>query len=245
MRLIKIFTSFYLIHFKFLIRQPSYFLSAMIFPSLFFLIFAKQHAKTLEAGLLLLCSFSCFAVLGVVILDTGVQYSKDRNTGWLEYLSSLPSPKWMYPLSKSLVLLTFSLLSASLVVATVTATTPAEVGFKDLFILYGLLSLGSLPFIFLGLTIGRLFSPDGSVAISNLIYLLLSFAGGLWMPPEALPKRIADVSSLLPTRFYGELLWKNIVPKYETDLPYTSGLFVYSIIFLLMLLVANHFASKK
>ena len=42
--------------------------------------------------------------------------------------------------------------------------------------------------------------------IANLLYLGLSYAGGLWIRPSSLPHRVEQVSRLLPTRALADVL---------------------------------------
>jgi ABC-2 type transport system permease protein len=70
-----------------------------------------------------------------------------------------------------------------------------------------LLHLAGLVFCFMGLALGYWTDEKSSLPIGNLIYLPLSFAGGLWKPPNILPEMLKDISPYLPTRYYGEILW--------------------------------------
>jgi ABC-2 type transport system permease protein len=45
------------------------------------------------------------------------------------------------------------------------------------------------------------------VAIANVLYLTLSYAGGLWTPPDALPPGVRAVAALLPTYHWGKVIW--------------------------------------
>jgi len=69
------------------------------------------------------------------------------------------------------------------------------------------LLIGSVPMGLLGLAIGRTFSHRAAIPIANLIYLPLSFVGGLWMPPSLLPDWAQRISTLTPTRHWAELAW--------------------------------------
>ena len=51
----------------------------------------------------------------------------------------------------------------------------------------------------------------------------MTFAGGLWKPPEALPEVVQDVSVYLPTRHYGELVWAVLLEK-DVEFKYAAYL---------------------
>ncbi|NJM09893.1 MAG: hypothetical protein HC883_03100 [Bdellovibrionaceae bacterium] len=67
---------------------------------------------------------------------------------------------------------------------------------------------GSIPFALMAATIANWVSAWAALPVFNLIYILSSFAGGLWMPPAALPAKVEAISRYLPTRHLGEIIWK-------------------------------------
>jgi ABC-2 type transport system permease protein len=64
--------------------------------------------------------------------------------------------------------------------------------------LAGVLILGTIPFCALGLAIGYLAGPNSAQPIVNLVYLPMSFASGLWMPFEMLPRFVKEIAPWLP-----------------------------------------------
>jgi ABC-2 type transport system permease protein len=43
--------------------------------------------------------------------------------------------------------------------------------------------------------------------VANLLYLPLSFLGGLWTGPRDLPDFASEISVFVPTRAWGDVLW--------------------------------------
>ena len=82
----------------------------------------------------------------------------------------------------------------------------------------------------MGLVLGLFTSEKAAVPVGNLIYLPLSFAGGLWRPPSILPESLKGISPYLPTRYYGEILWAFVADKKIPNDQYI-GLGMYMIIF--------------
>jgi ABC-2 type transport system permease protein len=72
---------------------------------------------------------------------------------------------------------------------------------------YAGLLAGAVPFTFFGIALGYRTGPRSSVAVANLIYLVLSYAGGLWVPPDALPPGVRTVAGFLPTHHWGRVVW--------------------------------------
>ncbi len=229
----KLILSYTKLYFLVLLRQPTYVLSTLIFPSLFFMMFAHQHADEPVKANLLMASFSAFAVLGVAFLDFGVSVAKERGTSWMNYVRSLPVAPWKVFLAKSLNALIFSLAAGWVVMIVVNLTTDANLTLWDHTKLSFVMVAGMLPFAMMGYSIGYWTTAASSMSIANLIYLTLSFGGGLWIPPDGLPDRIAQISRYLPTRFYGEMVWASVLDT-DFDMRNVWGAVIYFFIFLII-----------
>ena len=217
------------------LRQPMYLISTFVFPSLFFWFFGIPNAPDERGLALLTASFSAFAVLSVVLFQFGIAVAADRETSWYSYLRVLPGPRGVQLASRVLSGIVFAAGGVGGVL--LTARFVGELNFAEYY--WGpfllTLTLGAIPFAFLGVGLGLLVSAKTATPVMNLTYLLLSFAGGLWMPPNILPKMVQTVSDYLPSRFYGELLWATLLhddlqPRHYYGLTLYGG-------FLLLLLV--------
>jgi ABC-2 type transport system permease protein len=67
------------------------------------------------------------------------------------------------------------------------------------------IAAGVLPFASLGLVIGLVMPSNAAPGVINLIYLPLSFCGGLWMPIEALPHWLQTIAHGLPSFWFARL----------------------------------------
>jgi len=74
-----------------------------------------------------------------------------------------------------------------------------------LFILAGLVA-GAVPMAALGFALGHLLTPKAAVPVCNLVFLGLSFLGGLILPPFMLPRALQAISVWLPTRNWAEIV---------------------------------------
>jgi len=225
------------LHFKFrmteLRRQPTYMVTSLIFPSMFFWFFGVPNATTAGAAQLLMASFSSFAVLGVVLFQLATQIANEKGSPWSIYLHTLPVRSSHVLIARLLTQGLFALLSVCAVVLVAHLTVTVDLP-KDRWIpFYLAVYFGGLPFASLGLLLGTIFNSRVVVPVSNLVYLPLSFAGGLWMPPNALPKLIQDISEYLPTRMYAEVVWAATLNK-EMKSWNVIGLIFYMIFFLLV-----------
>ncbi len=57
----------------------------------------------------------------------------------------------------------------------------------------------------MGLAIGYFAGPTSAPAIVNLLYLPLSFASGLWIPIDMLPRFMQRIAPFLPPYHLGQL----------------------------------------
>lgn len=193
------------------LRQPMYLVSTFVFPSLFFWFFGIPNAPDADGLAMLTASFCAFAVLSVVLFQFGIGVANDRETSWYSYLRVLPAPRGVQLVSRifsGIIFATFGVLG---VLATAKFLGDLDFAAYHWSPFLMTLTLGSVPFACLGIALGYLVSARSSTPVLNLTYLPLSFAGGLWMPPNILPKVVQDVSIYLPSRHYGELLWATLL----------------------------------
>lgn len=215
------------------LRQPMYVLTTLVFPAMFFAFFGMPNAKDHASSVFLTGSFSCFAILGVVFFQFAIGLAQDKETPWADYLKILPSPSALSFIPRVINSLLLSVLAVSAVIAISVFMTPivlSEVPWGN-FILA--LLFFSLPFAFLGACIGYAVSGKSIVPIANMVYLPLSFAGGLWMPPEMLSETVQKVSKYLPSRFYAEIIWSTLSGKTIQD-RYIYGLILYGVLFFIL-----------
>ena len=213
-----------------LARQPMYIVSTILFPSMFFWFFGVPNAQNPSAALIMLGSFSAYAVLGIVLFQFGVGIAQERGTPWSAYLRILPAPSWVGFFSRILSGIFFACLAVAGVIWTAYHFTPVELTAERILAFLIYLFLGSIPFGMMGIVIGLSCKAHSALPVANLVYLPLSFAGGLWVPPNALPKAVQDISPYLPTRMYGELIW-NVLLQREMDNKYLIGLAAYLAVF--------------
>lgn len=227
-----------------LLRQPVYTIPTVIFPATFFWFFGVPEAISEDIANFLVGSFSSFAVFGVVFLQFGVGMAEERGHPWYNYLKTKPTPAWIFFASRISSSLFFSLAAASLVFLVGWIETPATIGLKaGIKVFLGLLAFG-VPFVFMGCTLGLLVSARAALPIANLIYLPLSFAGGMWKPPALLPESLKAISEYLPTRFYVEIIWSLCLNK---DLPSDEAISLagYGALFVLTTLLAMRFGPRS
>lgn len=188
-----------------LLRQPAFAVPTIGFPSLFFLFFAVPGFGVDEPELAT-ALFAGFAVLGVTFFQFGVGIASDRASPWERYLRTLPVGPASRFAGRTLAALVFAAASAAVVMAVSLATVSPQLSLVSWVEMSFALLAGAIPFALIGIALGYLGTPRSALPIANVIYLGLSFAGGLWTAPGNLPAAVERISVFLPTRAYADLL---------------------------------------
>lgn len=219
-------------------------LSTLVFPSLFFLFFALPNIKSPEAATKLMGSFATFAVLSVIFLQFGVELCQERHSSWSTFLKTLPARSYLQISARVVFAAILSLLSAWTVCVVVQFTTEATFDISKALVMSLILLLGGLCFAAWAILISYFVSPVAALPITNLLYLTLSFAGGLWIPPEGLSKVVQDFSVYLPTRHFGELVWSTWLPGGPTPSDAAARLGAFGLIGWILVMVYQWRARK-
>jgi len=192
-----------------LMRSPSYYVPTLVFPTMLYLFFATNLVDDVPSvkNTVILASWSVFGVLGVTFYQFGVGLAQDRESHWSDYLRSLPAGALPRFLGRIASALAFAMATVALLWLVAFRIGPPVLDPGSLGLLLGCLFVGVIPFTCLGMAIGYWANAKSAVAIANLIYLPLSFAGGLWLPPGKLPEVVRGISELTPTRHFGEIAW--------------------------------------
>lgn len=187
-----------------LARHPGFLLPTLGFPALFFLLFGGGAAATHGAGAM--AGYAAFAVFGVVFFQFGVGIAQERATPWQLFLRVLPAAPWQRLLARLGAAALFGTASAGIVIAVAAARGQATLTAGGWCRLAAALAAGALPFGLLGIALGYLLAPRAALPVANLLYLLLSYLGGLWTGPGGLHGVAATLSVVLPTRRWNDLV---------------------------------------
>jgi ABC-2 type transport system permease protein len=187
-----------------LARHPAYVVPTLAFPAVFFLFFAVPAGRA-EADVRM-ATFAGFAAIGVAFFQFGVGIAAERASPWEAYLRTLPVGVGIRLVARVLSAAVFAAAAASVVVGVAVLLTPVSLASLDWIELGAALLAGTAPFALLGVAIGYWAPPRAALPLANLLYLALSYAGGLWFRPQHLPEAAERVSSLLPTRALADAL---------------------------------------
>jgi len=187
-----------------LLRYPAYLVPTLLLPTVFFLFFATSGGRVEATARM--ATFAGFAVIGVAFFQFGVGIAVERASPWEGYLRTLavgPATRLGARLVSAAV---FATLAAALLVLTAVCVGRASLPVLRWPALAAALVAGTVPFAFLGIAVGYWAPARAALPVANLLYLVLSYAGGLWTRPAGLPHGVEAVSRFLPTRALGDAL---------------------------------------
>jgi len=213
-----------------LMRIPMFTVPTLVSPALLFLFFGVPNAHTVADANWFMASYTVFAMLGIALFQFGVNIANDRTSPWEDYLHILPVAPSIRFTARVLSSLAFALPAIGLVIVLALFFTPVHLTLVAWLAFVMALLVGSIPITLFGITIGYWAGPKSALPVANICYLLLSFAGGLWVPPSFLPGIVATLSPYLLIRQYGELVWSVVLGQPWQIVP-CLGLLVYTLIF--------------
>ncbi len=227
------------VHFELLklSRNRSYIFSIFGFPVIFYLLFAVTNKAAVFQGhtiaRYLLAGYACFGAMGSSLFGIGAGLAFERGNGWLEMKRTSPMPATAYLLAKLCASITFAVGITLLLMTLGTTLAGVQITVVEALRLLAVVAAGVVPFASLGLVIGLVMPANAAPGVINLIYLPLSFCGGLWMPIEALPHWLQSVAHGLPSFWFARLALRTL--GYSDSSPFVAWAWLagYTILFLL------------
>src|SRR6201987_5435495 len=193
-----------------LLRLSIYSLSTILFPVMFYVLFGLLLNRGHEQGgvmvaAYLMATYGTFGVMGASLFGFGVGLAGERGLGWLEVKRASPMPPSAYFAAKTVVCMAFSLIIVLTLLTLGFVFGGVHLGLAQTVKLVGTLVLGAGTFCAMGMAIGYFAGPTSAPAIVNLLYLPLSFASGLWIPIDMLPRLLQRLAPALPPYHLGQL----------------------------------------
>ncbi|MEC5200791.1 ABC-2 type transport system permease protein [Arthrobacter sp. PL16] len=148
-------------------------------------------------GVLALCTMS------TAFTGQGIATGFDRRYGVLRFLSTTPLGRSGLILGKAVAVV--AVLAVQLVViggaAVLLGWSPRPEGILPAALL---LLVGSAAFTALGLLVAGTLRPEATLAVTNLVWILLAAAGGIIIPASGLPTAVEPLVSVLPSAALGD-----------------------------------------
>jgi ABC-2 type transport system permease protein len=219
------------------LRLPVYSVSTILLPIMFYVLFGLllnrgQNNNGVSVSTYLMASYGTFGVMGAALFGFGVGVAMERGLGWLQVKRASPMPPSAYFAAKVLTSMAFSaiivLLLMTLGVLFGGVHFTARVALK----LLATLVVGAICFCAMGLAIGSFAGPNSAPAVVNLLYLPMSFASGLWIPIDMLPRFLQKLAPALPPYHLGQLALAVVGAGRGTVVNHWGALVGFTLIFL-------------
>jgi ABC-2 type transport system permease protein len=191
-------------------RSKSFSLSIIGFPVMFYLIFGianrDNYGGSMQMSKYLLAGYVCMGLMSSALFGIGIGLGSERSQGWLELKRASPMPPMAYLVAKCITAQAFGLIVGGVLVAVAVAFGGVRLTGTELAMLGGMSLVGSVPFAAMGLLVALAVPPTAAPGVVNLLYLPMSFMGGLWVPLQYLPKWLQGIAPTLPTYHLVQLM---------------------------------------
>jgi len=219
-----------------LLRAPSFAVPTLLFPPMFYLLFAivLSHGHGgFQPGVYLLATYGVFGVMSPGLFGFGITVATDRENGWLTFKRALPMPPGAYLASKLMMAMLFATLIFTLLAVLATTLGGVRLPARAWLLLLATDIAGVLPFCAIGLFIGSALRAQSAMAVGNLIYLPMSFLSGLWIPLEGLPPVLRTIAPVWPAWHLGRIALADVgqAPG-EAVWPHVAALLAVTLLFL-------------
>lgn len=202
-------------------RLPTFVIFSMALPVMFFLFFGLPYAHDrlpggTSVGVLVMANLAAYGVSSILVFNVGIGRAQARAQKIDLLQRATPLPGWAVIAADTVGALLLALVSVVVLSLFAVLAGGVRLDPTEWLLLVVRLILGALPLLGLGLAIGYGTGVNAAPAVANLIYLPMSFASGLFIPLQQLPKFIQQIAPYLPTYHYAELVRHGITPTDET-----------------------------
>lgn len=194
-----------------LFRTRSFVLSIIGFPVVFYIFFGLimnrgEHIGSVSVAKYMLAGYTVFGMVGAALFGIGVGLSSELAAGWLELKRASPMPPLAYLLAKCCSAIAFGVIIVSILTLLGINIGHVSLTLPEYARMIALTIVGVVPFACMGMALA-LFVPFSSApGIANMIYLPMSFCGGLWVPIMFLPHFLQRLATFLPTYHLAQLM---------------------------------------
>jgi ABC-2 type transport system permease protein len=194
-----------------MMRTRAFSLSVIGFPLMFYTLFGLlmnrgEHVGGLSVARYLLGGYAVFGAVGAALFGIGIGLAMEINAGWLELKRASPMPAVIYLMAKCTMAVLFGVVIVSLLVGMGVAFGHVSLTVVEFGKMLGLTVASAVPFACMGLLLALVVPANSAAGVTNLLYLPMSFLGGLWMPINILPHFLQVMAPALPTYQAAQLM---------------------------------------
>lgn len=194
-----------------LLRARSFALSIIGFPVVFYIFFGLVmnrggHIGSIAVPKYMLAGYAVFGMVGAALFGIGVGLAGELAAGWLELKRASPMPPLAYLLAKCCSAIAFGIIIVSILIFLGITIGHISVTLPEYLRMIGLTVVGVVPFACMGMAMALFVPYSSAPGIANMIYLPMSFCGGLWIPIMFLPRLLQKFAALLPTYHLSQMM---------------------------------------
>jgi ABC-2 type transport system permease protein len=193
------------------LRTKAYSLSVIGFPLVFYVFFGillnrGQIHNGMSVAKNMLAGYAVFGAIGASLFGIGVGLAGDLSAGWLELKRASPMPPIAYLLAKCCTAMGFAAIIVTALSILGIAFGGVHISLTEYLRMLSLVIVGSIPFAAMGLLLALIAPFNSAPGIANMIYLPMSFLGGLWLPIDLLPNFLQKLAPIFPTYHLRQLM---------------------------------------
>ncbi|WP_442886466.1 ABC transporter permease [Edaphobacter sp. HDX4] len=193
-----------------LLRTRSFSIATIGFPVMFYLLFgiANKHlvAGDIQIAKYMMAGYACFGLIGAALFGIGVGMAGEINAGWLEVKRASPMPPVACLFAKCVTAIALGLIINSVLITLGVTLGKVSITPSEVAMMLALAVPGSIVFASMGLLLAQVIPANPAPGIVNIIYLPMSFLGGLWIPFSQLPHWVRPIASVMPTYHLSQLM---------------------------------------
>ena len=220
-----------------ILRNRYFVFWSLVMPIVFYYIFTNlvnsDVPNKAEWQAHYLMSMTVFSVMGSSMMTLGIRMVQERSQGWSTFIRITPLSDTVYFAAQMIGQSAIHLLSIIIIFIAGALINGVSLTAME-WIMSGIwILLGSLPFLAIGTLIGMMKKVETAAGISNVIYMVLAVAGGLWMPLEVMPKMMQSIAKWLPSYNFGNGAWEIVrgnLPDWKNILILVAYLAVFMLL---------------
>lgn len=221
-----------------LLRTRPFSFSVVGFPVVFYIFFGLimnrgEHIGSVSVAKYTLAGYSVFGVVGASLFAIGVGLSSELAAGWLDLKRASPMPPIAYVLAKCSSAMAFGVIIVNFLAVLAVAFGHVSLTLPEYARMMGLTVAGAIPFACMGMALAMLIPANAAPGIVNMIYLPMSFCGGLWIPIMFLPTFLQKIAVVMPTYHLAQLMLSSFgYPSAGTASSHWFGLLGFTLLVL-------------
>jgi ABC-2 type transport system permease protein len=200
-----------------------------------------QNIDGTDVAKYMLATYSVFGLISAALFGIGVGMATELAAGWLDVKRASPMPPIAYLLAKCITAVAFGVIIVNILCVLGIIFAHIHLSLTEYVSVLALTIVGAVPFASLGLVLAQLVPANAAAGIVNMIYLPMSFCGGLWIPYKFMPSALKAIAPALPTFHLAQLMLSVFhYPSAGTVLSHVLGLAGFTLIMLGIAAIAFH-----